>query len=46
SLGGRSARSGRRGIAYVRAPSRAGGARLTATKRGLVRAFDRSVRVG
>lgn len=44
-LGGRSAVSGRRGIAEVRAPRRRGRARLTATRRGMVRAFDTSVGV-
>lgn len=46
SLGGRSAVSGGGGVAHLRAPSRGGRVRLTATKRGLVRAFDRQVRVG
>lgn len=46
SFGSRSAISGRRGVAWLRAPSRAGRVRLTATRRGLVRAFDRQVRVG
>jgi hypothetical protein len=46
SLGGRTATSGAGGIAFVRAPSRSGRVRLTATRGGLVRAFDRSVRVG
>ena len=46
SLGGRSATSGRRGVAWLRAPSSPGRVRLTATKRGLVRAFDRQVLIG
>ena len=44
-LGGRSATTGRRGVAVLRAPGRSGWARLTATRSGLVRAFDRRVRV-
>jgi hypothetical protein len=46
TFGGRSVTSGRRGIASVRAPAHTGRVRLTATKDGLVRAFDRMVRVG
>jgi hypothetical protein len=45
-LGGRSAVTGPHGVAWLRAPSRSGRVRLTATGRGLVRAFDRRVRVG
>jgi len=45
-LGGRSARTGRHGVAWLRAPSRAGGVRLTATRSGMVRAFDRRIGVG
>lgn len=44
-LGGRSARSGRDGVALLRAPGRRGRVRLTATRRGMVRAFDTRVRV-
>lgn len=44
-LGGRSAVTGRGGVARLRVPSRRGLARLTATKDGMVRAFDRRVRV-
>ena len=44
-LGGRSAVTGPHGVAHVRAPRRTGRVRLTATKRGLVRAFDRRIRV-
>ncbi|MFL5847011.1 MAG: hypothetical protein ACJ762_20195 [Solirubrobacteraceae bacterium] len=46
SFGSRSATTNRRGVATVRAPGSGGRVRLTATKRGLVRAFDRQVRVG
>lgn len=45
-LGSISAITGSDGVAYVRAPSRSGRVRLTATRRGMVRAFDRRVRVG
>ena len=45
ALGGARARTNGRGIATVRAPARAGAARLTATRRGLVRAFDHRIRV-
>lgn len=44
-LGGSAGVSGPDGVAVVRAPGRPGRARLTATRRGLVRAFDTSVRV-
>jgi hypothetical protein len=46
SLGSRSAITGGDGIAHVRAPGRSGRVRLTATRAGMVRAFDRSIRVG
>lgn len=45
ALGGRHARTNRRGIAVLRAASRAGRVRLTATRRGMVRAFDHRIRV-
>jgi hypothetical protein len=45
-LGASSAVTGAGGSALVRAPRTAGRARLTATRPGMVRAFDRSVRVG
>lgn len=45
-LGGRAATTDRRGVAMLRAPRRRGWARLTATRAGMVRAFDRRVRVG
>ena len=45
-LGGRSATTHGRGVAVLRAPRRSGWTRLTATRAGMVRAFDRWVRVG
>jgi hypothetical protein len=44
-LGGRAATTNGRGVAVLRAPGRGGWARLTATRSGMVRAFDRRVRV-
>lgn len=44
-LGSRSAVTGGNGVAVLSAPSRSGWARLTATRSGMVRAFDRRVRV-
>jgi len=44
-LGGNAALTGDDGRVWVRAPSRAGNTRLTATRRGAVRAFDRRIRV-
>jgi hypothetical protein len=46
ALGSARATANRRGVAVVRAPRRAGTARLTATKDGMVRAFDHRIRVG
>ena len=45
-LGGARAITGRGGVAVLRAPSRPGGVRVTATRRGMVRAFDRTIQVG
>jgi hypothetical protein len=45
-LGGLTAITGSDGVAYLRAPASAGRVRLTATRRGMVRAFDRRIRVG
>jgi hypothetical protein len=44
-LGGARATTNRRGVAVLRAPRRAGTTRLTATRRGMVRAFDHRIRV-
>lgn len=46
TFGSAHARTNREGVAYVRAPSGPGRVRLTATRRGMVRAFDRRIRVG
>jgi hypothetical protein len=45
TFGAMSALTDSRGIAYVRAPSSGGHVRLTATRAGMVRAFDRSIGV-
>jgi hypothetical protein len=45
ALGVAAAITGRDGVAYVRAPSRPGRLRLTASGAGMVRAFDRPVQV-
>ena len=45
AFGSARARTNARGIAVVRAPRRPGSARLTATRPGMVRAFDHRIRV-
>jgi hypothetical protein len=45
ALGSARARTNGRGIAVLRAPGRTGVTRLTATRRGMVRAFDHRIRV-
>ena len=45
AFGSARARTDARGIAIVRAPGRPGSARLTATRAGMVRAFDHRIRV-